>query len=315
MQFTLHDVGLVHQATLKIEGLTILTGANGVGKSTITKALYCASALNPTLGNSDAIASAHDALIQSVFDGVYHHPDTAADCALLSLEQPTTNLNLVVEQGSTVAVQGQGYLPQPTLVLPPPALLVLYPTLTAQALNGLPAHWRHALHQLPPQQLNYQQPLAQSLEALLGGRLLFDQDRLVFQDQQDGLHPLATCSEGVQYLGALQLLLVGGTLTEGSMLCLEAPEAYLHPEWQLALAPVLTALAKAGVRVLLQTYSLTLLEALKAYSDRDGLEAATHFYWGEQTPQGSVFKSITEKLYVAFDSFSDPLVQLSRMGW
>lgn len=315
MQFTLHDVGPVHQATLKIEGLTVLTGTNGVGKSTITKALYCASALRPTQEGTDVVASTHDALIQSVFEGVYHHPNTTSDCALLSLEQATANLNLVVEQDHTVAVQGQGYLPQPALILPPPALLVLYAALATPLLDKLPAHWCHTLRQLPSQELNYQHSLAQSLEQLLGGRLLFDQDQLVFRDQQDERHPLATCSEGVQYLGALQLLIAGGALAKGSILCLEAPEAHLHPEWQLALAPILTALSQTGVHVLLHTYSLTLLEALKAYSDRDGLETVTHFYWGKRTLQGSVFRSITEELYVAFDSFSEPLVQLSRMEW
>ncbi|MGH1337357.1 MAG: AAA family ATPase [Aureispira sp.] len=41
MKISIRDIGVVHEADIKLDGLTVIAGANGIGKSAIGKAIYC----------------------------------------------------------------------------------------------------------------------------------------------------------------------------------------------------------------------------------------------------------------------------------
>jgi predicted ATPase len=105
---------------------------------------------------------------------------------------------------------------------------------------------------------------------------------------------------GIKYFGILQVLSDKNHFYNGQILILDEPEVHLHPKWQLELAKVIIELVKGGVRILVNSHSPYMIEALKRYSQIENLNDKTNFYLAQNgyIIQQDNLENIFEKLAI-----------------
>lgn len=124
--------------------------------------------------------------------------------------------------------------------------------------------------------------LLDTIEQLIGGEVHYEKESRDFVFRKDNnLVSIKNTASGIKAFGLLQILLANEVLSKHTMLILDEPENHLHPKWQLQLAKILVAMAKAGVYVLVSSHSPYMIEALKRYSEGVNLKDASGFFLAE----------------------------------
>lgn len=115
---------------------------------------------------------------------------------------------------------------------------------------------------------------------------------------------------GIKSFGILQLLADNGFLHNKNILIIDEPENHLHPEWQIAYAKVLIKLVKNGIRVLINTHSPYMIQAIKKFSDEDNeIKDKTNFYLAQMLSPGHQSEIVdkTSDLNAIFAKLAKPL--------
>lgn len=402
MEISIQDIGVVHQADIKLEGLTVIAGENGVGKSAVGKALYCAlqsgykmeekysedyktavmhkmtntllevlpenpsvisnmigiflNELNkpefnlqerlstlfgedpdlynalekhfedenyidipkPSITYGEIKQREHDKLIASIFQGSYNNKlsSTSSSCRVQINEKVQ---NTVVMNNRTKDYESStALLKQDIILLETPIILSIYRYIKENlAFNNnqnklLPYYMQDLIKKISESSYNpdYTQPLCKAIQDIIKGQILIENDQLFYQDQKENKHPIQSVATGIKSLGMLQLLVAGGAIKEDTILIIDEPEVHLHPSWQLAYAKIIVELVKEDINVLITSHSSTFIEALKVYSENEGVSQKTNFYLGKMTPKGSVFEEVTESLEPIYKAFAAPSLEL-----
>ena len=109
------------------------------------------------------------------------------------------------------------------------------------------------------------QDLHDKLAQVIGGKLVIsDNDELLFQEK-DKSFSLSLAATGVANLGFLGLLIEKNILDKGTFLFIDEPEAHLHPTWQVIIAEILFELARQGVKVVIATHSMDIMQWLDVH--------------------------------------------------
>lgn len=105
----------------------------------------------------------------------------------------------------------------------------------------------------------------QEFEDLIGARI--DQvDGSWMLKRANGKFPVSVAAEGHKKIAIFDRLILNRTLQKNSLLFIDEPEAFLHPEALLKFLKILTHLSEAGVQVFLATHSIMVLNALRLYA-------------------------------------------------
>lgn len=122
------------------------------------------------------------------------------------------------------------------------------------------------------------QPITQTLSAVLGGRLELDGERFYIVSDHESI-PMPLVAEGLRKFATLLRLIQCGWLRPGAVLFWDEPEVNVNPSLMDELVAVLMALSRSGVQIFLATHSYIMLEEL-----RDASEPGEVRYFGfEQT--------------------------------
>lgn len=144
------------------------------------------------------------------------------------------------------------------------------------------------------------------IRRLLGGSIVYDNKKrdFIFKRKNDEIS-IKNTAGGIKVFGILQLLSLNGFINKNTVLIFDEPENHLHPKWQLKLARILVELADNGVCILLSSHSPYMIEALKRFSDKKGLESAAGFYFAEDSKidNRSRLEDIFSVLAEPFDVF------------
>ncbi len=109
------------------------------------------------------------------------------------------------------------------------------------------------------------------LEALIGGRILDKPGKgWVFQSGRSD-YPVAITAEGIKKIAIIDRLIVNRTLSGGSLLFIDEPESFLHPQAAVRLIEILDKLVKEGVQVFLATHSFFVLKRLMILARQQGV--------------------------------------------
>ncbi len=120
--------------------------------------------------------------------------------------------------------------------------------------------------------------------------------------------PLINVAHGIKSFGILQVLLENGYISKYGILVIDEPEVHLHPLWQVEYAKILIYLAKNNIKILLNTHSPYIIEALKRYSEEENIENKVKFYLAEDR----IIKS-QENLEEIFRKLGEPLRKLKQL--
>ena len=95
-----------------------------------------------------------------------------------------------------------------------------------------------------------------------GGEIIEKGLEFVFQ-KGDEEYSLSQTAEGFKKIGILSRLILNRSITKGSILLVDEPEANLHPKAIIAMADILFNLSQAGVQVYTATHSYFFLKRIE----------------------------------------------------
>ena len=134
---------------------------------------------------------------------------------------------------------------------------------------------------------------------------------LIFKRNGNEHHILSTAT-GIKTFGIFQMLIKNNYLTKGSILILDEPEVHLHPKWQLEMAKVIVELVKNGVKIVVNSHSPYMIDALKYYADKSKVNS--NFYLAQKSEDDtSTINDVTMDISPIFEKLTEPLEQLHRM--
>ena len=159
------------------------------------------------------------------------------------------------------------------------------------------------------------QDIYKEVNSLLGGSLEYnsDEQKMVFVKNEfnNGKLFVNNMSSGEKMLAIFQNFVKSGLLGPEHLLILDEPENHLHPEWQLALAKILTQLAGAGFPILVNSHSPDFIQALKIFSEEDeNISSKTKFYLANMNT--GVIEDKTDMVYEVLDELSTPINNIFR---
>ncbi len=131
-----------------------------------------------------------------------------------------------------------------------------------------------------------------------------DMGKLIFFKNNKKIDIVNTAT-GIKAFGVLQILSKNNHLNKNSVLVLDEPEVHLHPKWQLDMAKIIAQLVANGVKIVVNSHSPYMIEALKRYSDKEDLQDKSNFYLAENgvIEDKSNLKRTYEKLSEPYDEF------------
>ncbi|HPE69745.1 MAG TPA: AAA family ATPase [Thermotogota bacterium] len=101
--------------------------------------------------------------------------------------------------------------------------------------------------------------LLENLQKLIDGKITIKDEEFFLRNAQGNLE-FTLLAEGLRKLGLLWLLIQNGTLLEGSVLFWDEPEANLNPKLYGPLIEILLELQRMGVQVFLATHDYVILK-------------------------------------------------------
>lgn len=286
MKLSLKNIGKLKEATIEINGLTVIAGENNTGKSTVGKALYSMLTVICELDheiNSGGFKQGLTNQINSVFNGkintLYTEKVGEITLTIKNNQIYTELLNNEVKSTSEI----------PNLKV---ESVYLY--------NGF------------------------NIDEVKDGSTVYFQDSYLNEIfEAVGLNSdyneftVRNLSTGLKIFLDIKTLLENGTLKEKSTLILDGPEAYLHPTWQILFAELIVLLQKKmGIHILLNTHSPYFLDAIETYGIRYGISEKCNYYLASNIDETSaVIKEVTNNLELIYRELARPLQTLENMRY
>jgi predicted ATPase len=292
MELQLKNIGMIKEANVKIDGLTVIAGENDTGKSTVGKALYL------YLNNEN-----YSFLINSLFKNK------------LSTNLPLeSNENLLI--AGSIQIIDEKHIDYNCMVIETP--LVWNFTDFFRDIAQIESQMRIELdYPYLMKDLNFKLHIKSSLNgldikekvtSLMGGEFKKDEMGRYYFDKQGQRIELVNTATGIKYFGIFQILSQNSYLNEETVLVLDEPEVHLHPKWQLEMAKIIVELVKNGVKIVVNSHSPYMIEALKRYSELENIEEKTNFYLAEDG-----YIEHQESLENIFEKLAFPMRELKKL--
>ncbi len=295
MKFNLRNVGIIKEAEIKFDGLTVIAGENDTGKTTLGKYLY-GSVLNKSLG----ILLDEGSL--KTHSENYH-------CSL-EYSDNEAQIKQVIFIDSPSFLDMFSYIKNA-------ALLFLQRKLSFNNMDDHRTDLVLLLSQVKDKNHQYKD-LYHQIEQIINGQMYYDKDHddIFYQknqiDLRDNPFQMKNTANGIKMFGYLQVLCLNKTIEKNTLLILDEPEVHLHPKWQLKYAEILTKLVKTGVKVLVNSHSPYMIEALELFSQQEGI--SSNFYIAKSGKNGTEMIIINNNLEAIYKTLSEPFSQLEEIS-
>lgn len=116
---------------------------------------------------------------------------------------------------------------------------------------------------------------------------------------------ISNIASGCKSFGLLYILLKTGVITKDSLIVFDEPENHLHPEWQIKYAEIICKMVKNGFYVLLTSHSPYMIQALRTYSEKEGIfDNKVNFYFAVSDAKTENY-SIIENVRDSNGNFDD----------
>ncbi len=328
MQLQLKNIGMIKEANVKIDGLTVIAGENDTGKSTVGKALYLKlkflnqwitrirekknmveSLSLPNLLFANQIArDGCDGFIKLYIDDKsydfpiskdnnitigenYNNASNIENMSFLPImvETPIVwNLNKFFLQLSLIHSRLSSYGDDITIESPYLLNDINFKLFTKNKINS--------------------HNIKNNIIDIINGE--FKQDSLgnFFFEREGKRIELINTATGIKAFGILQVLSDNNYLNKDTILILDEPEVHLHPKWQLEMAKIIVELVKSGVKIIVNSHSPYMIEALKRYSEVKEIEYKTNFYLAEDG-----YIEYQENLENIFEKLALPMRELKKL--
>ncbi len=337
MELQLKNIGMIKEANVKIEGLTVIAGENDTGKSTVAKALYCIFEGLPDVMDTYYGAKTYEErfplIIENVFREKYENIiDYDSSSISISLGNGKANYytgNATtfgdgLEELEVIREDLANYLTNIYFVETPLVWSFqemfksseLVESYMKSRKQDIEMHYPFLLKDLyfnlstKLDEIPISNSIKENLLKVMNGEFKEDESGIFHFHKNDKVLNLFNVATGIKAFGIIQVLLNNNRLTATSLLILDEPEVHLHPKWQLEMAKIIVELVKNGVKVLVNSHSPYMIEALERYSKLE--EVNSDFYLAEDgyikkenDSNSKTLAKIFEKLSEPFDVFDE----------
>ncbi|KIM03387.1 MAG: hypothetical protein KU28_11330, partial [Sulfurovum sp. PC08-66] len=246
MQLQLQNIGMIKEANVNIDGLTVIAGENDTGKSTVGKFIYLIikytfdQRKNNKPDFLDIFKSEHLVKENGSFG--------------LSNIQKNQNLKDVIFIESPLVWNFSDFFRDIAQIESQMRIKLEYPYLMKDLNFKL--HIKSASDGVD---------IKKQMTELMGGEFKKDEMGRYYFDKNGEKIELVNTATGIKTFGIFQVLSQNNWLNSDTVLILDEPEVHLHPKWQLEMAKVIVELVKNGVRVVVNSHSPYMIEALERY--------------------------------------------------
>ena len=299
---------MIKEANVKIDGLTVIAGENDTGKSTVGKALYLQLKSMEDILDGELVEDIFDdnmtqkGSISLIYDGyvwrnsfednmfsddievfLYNNKKKLSE-KMINKKNPKLD-SIVVE--TPLVWNFMKLFNQLPLIESQVKILIKTPRLMKDL------HFKLSFSNKKKGIL-----LNRKITSIIDGQFQQDEKGDFFFNKNDNRIELINTATGIKYFGIFQILSENNHLNENTVLVLDEPEVHLHPKWQLEMAKIIVELVKNGVKIVVNSHSPYMLEALKRYSELQEIEEKTNFYLAEDgyIEQQDSLENIFEKL-------------------
>jgi len=280
MQLQLKNIRIIKNATIKFNGLTVIAGENDTGKTNVGKVLFSEIRQYKKMSN-------------------HYQPEIGIKFLPENYE---ANFPIFIDTPDFLSKFN--YLKN-TLVL-----------LQQDKLNfTLPIEVTDLILRISqPRIIKRHNKYFKNVKKIIDGEVRYDpyQDDIFYK--KDGLPnkiKMAETSSGIKMFGFFQILVLNKSLTKGSMLIVDEPEVHLHPKWQLEYAQLIVSLVEGDIRVLINSHSPYMIEALQRYGTQAKIDI--NFYLANKEGKQSTIKDVTTDISPIFELLSEPFDTFDEM--
>lgn len=335
MELQLKNVGAIEEANIKINGLTVVAGENDTGKSTLGKALFALIKSDNIARNKKLQQKEKEILatrLNLVFDG-----NVSLDGTISLLDDHKKEIayahiidkNYVKEfrRGNN---EGSRFF-DATIVQSP----IVFDMVDFFNSIGKMKERQKFEYELdfditypyiiwdlfdkiskpnPFPKVKKQIKIQEEIQKTIGGEFKLESGKFFFYKYiiaKALKMEMANTAFGIKSFGLLQLLSENCFLNPKICLILDEPEVHLHPKWQLAMAKVIVNLAKNGVKILVNSHSPYMVEALQRYSELEKIDS--NFYLAQDGKIEQMNESNSQTLAEIFKKLSEPFDTFDKM--
>ncbi len=326
MELQLKNIGMIKKANVKIDGLTVIAGENDTGKSTLGKALFFGLTIIKRIHSSGSKGNILNILTcTKIFD-----VDILFGKNVEYLEE--AKINIVIDGKSINPMLGLGVSISQimnqieSLNSIPDILFIETPIIwsfidTFRSISqigqqtGIGVNLPYLMNDLAIKLSNNSTKksivdISDKAESIMQGNLKKDESGTFFFEKDKTRVELINTATGIKYFGMLQILSENGWFSENNVIVLDEPEVHLHPKWQLEMAKIIVELVKSGVKIVVNSHSPYMIEALQRYSElakvnSDFYLAEDGYIKKENDSNSETLAKIFEKLSEPFDVFEE----------
>ena len=346
MKITLDNITIIKNAEIEFSGLTVIAGKNDTGKTTVGRCLYQAVTNYMSIPDDSsrfivsAINKSNDgtviAGINKDKDFETYQRDIKEDGFRLFLQfESEQEIEQVILIDSPTTLDTFAYIKNAGLLFMQKRLffnidehrtdLIVLLSQDITKKNKIPKKW-----------FVQSKALYQKITHLIGGEVYYSKqkDNILYkkhlgkidnktlkiekrefdkisEDDNFIILNISDTANGIKMFGYLQMLLLNNSLKKGSVLILDEPEVHLHPTWQLKYAEVIVELVKNEIKVLVNSHSPYMVEALQRYAEKEKI--ATDFYLAKDGYIQKQEDSNNMTLSCIFDELSEPFIDFDEM--
>ncbi len=319
MILELKNIGIIREANIKIDGLTLIAGENDTGKTTAGKALFAILRARAfvTYNKTDDIKQKFEWIDKKIFK----NQAVSKENSLIKIADNQLNFIDNIFEISEDKFLSAIFIETPFIwslydffqnvaqLAPMTEVQIRYPYLSWDLFTKL-SNEREKKYAIAKE-------LIPSIQNIIGGDFIHIRenfiDKYIFKRKKDDKEfELENVAMGIKYFGILLALLKNNYITKKRILIFDEPEVHLHPKWQLELSKILVELVKNGVKVLVNSHSPYIIDALKYYADESKIE--NNFYLAEKNEdETSTITDATMDISPIFEKLTKPLRELRKM--
>jgi len=340
MKLNIKNIGMIKEADVKLDGLTVIAGENDTGKSTLGKTLFATVKADNIRRNSikrtpkEVMAT----WLNLVFDG-----NISSNGTMILASKNKEIIHIKVKDKNFV--QDFKYLENDndrpffdaTFVQSPivfdmvdffdsVARMKETQKMEMGSMYGVDFDFSYPVvfwdlytkisSKNPFPKAHNHGNVSEIIQKVIGGEFKKDDSKLGFNKYFIGKAlkvKIANTAFGIKSFGLLQLLNDNGYLNKKYLLILDEPEIHLHPHWQLKYAQIIVNLVENGIVTVVNTHSPYMLQSLKFYSDKiKDVQNKTNFYLAEKNDGDtqSVIVDKTNDLNAIFQKLAKPLQEI-----
>ena len=140
-------------------------------------------------------------------------------------------------------------------------------------------------------------------------------NRLVYQRKFDSLMlDLQECATGIKSIGVIYTLIKNGSINDKTLLIIDEPEVYLHPQWIVEYARILVLIHKyIGCHIFISSHSPDMIQAIRYISEKqDVLESLDFYLAHEDNNRKYTYRHLSKDIEPIFECFNVSLNKIEK---